>query len=502
MSELLSPDVSNFLAKEERIRTTGIPIAEKFPLPSRDQIPDELFSIVDVVKGISSTWNPVEIYTADADSIAVEQPKVFEAYDRDEEYNPVLTYSYANGMDLTTSRQALMEQLHILRCFGKESTPDKQESAGKHTLSRVSRLFRAALYFKIKDDLATCDLVDGIKEKDDRKISAALKFKYSGTDDALLGLAEGIFNGLASEKIAEAATDQPEQTGLLTSEQKTFIKSMKINSSGIKGAFEWALNEYGILSTKENPRGYKVKIDRNATGIDVRDKSVEGPTVFIPEDREVTGKYLLELIAHEIERHAVQSCNGSEMFIVGGGRLKIDEEGQYEGLGLRGEEELVGKLFGESSGPAPYYSLAAKKAEDGASFFEVFKEQVERRLRVALKKPLGSKLPEEIDIKILDTAKKNAWTTTYRVMRGHIDMANTHNFAMSKDIGYLRGYQIDSQLKEHGYGYLNEAAIIATGGLQLLAELDIYEDMLPIKFKDVATKYCMEILIPQMERTA
>lgn len=486
MTEHLAPDVANFLAKEQRIATDGLPIPEKLALPSHEQIPQELLSLAEQIIGITGTWNPVEIYTADGDSRDAEKAKLFDAYDNGEEYNPILTYSYAESLDLSESRGQLKGLLHTIRGFAPEGN------------DRATRLFRAALYFKLKDDLATCDLVDGIKAKDEAQIAAALKMKYPGTDGSLLALAEQVFEGLATEKPADT-----ENKGLLTPDQKQFLSDMKIKADGIKSAFEWALSEYGILWTEENPRGYKVKIDKNASGIDVRDKSSEGPTVFIPEDREMDGKKLLELIAHEIERHAVQSVNGWEMFMVGGGPLKTDSEDYYEGLGLRGEAELDAKLFGEEdSGPLPYYTFATKRAEEGASFYEIFRDQVERRLRVSLKKPLGTELPIDIDKKKLDAAKRNAWTDTYRVMRGHTDMTNAQKYAMPKDIGYLRGFQIDKQLKEQGFGFLNEAAVIASGGLQLMAEVELSEDKLPIQFKDVATKYCFEVLLPQMETVA
>lgn len=485
MAEYLAPDVANFLAKEHRILWSGSPILEKLPLPSREQIPQELLATAEALKRISGTWNPVEIYTADADSINTERQKVFESYDRSEEYNPELTYSYANSLELSEARGLIGDLLHTVRTFAPED--------------RISRLFRTALYFKLKDDIATCDLVDGIKTKDETKIATALRTKYPGTDESLLAFAQETYD----RATREGDPDDAEGEGILTPEQKAFVKGMKFDAQGIKGAFEWALSEYGILWTEENPHGFKVKIDRNATGIDVRDKSADGPTVFIPEDREMNGKTLLGLIAHEIERHAVQSMNGQVLFEVGGGALKIDNEQLYEGLGLRGEGDMDKKLFGiENSGPRPYYPLAVKMAEDGASFYQIFCDQVEKRLRVAFKAPVGTDLPATIDPKKLDAAKRNAWLTTYRVMRGHTDMSNANKYAMAKDLGYMRGFQIDEQLKENGVGFLNESAVVASGGLQLLAELDLTEDKLPYPFKDVATKYCMEVMLPQMETAA
>ncbi len=501
MAETLAPDVANFIAKEQRIVNSGKPIPEKLSIPSYEQIPLELRGIAERIEHISGSWNPVEIYTADASKREEEEKKVSEAFDRGEEYNPSFTYSYASGLNLSSARQLLHQELSNLRHFGEKKAAGKTKHGGRLTLDRTARLFRSALYFKIKDDLATCDLVDGIKNKDDEKISVALKQKYPGTEPTLMTLAEQIYEKATREGDPEENMGQ----GLLTPQQAEFIKNMQFDAEGIKNAFEWLLKDYGIFYSPQNPDGFKVKVDKNASGIDVRDKSAEGPTVFIPEKRKVNGVKLLGLMAHEIERHAVQSVNGRKLFRLGGGALKIDNEQLYEGLGLRGETDINKKLFGiQDAGPRPYYPFAVKLAEEGASFFKIYSDQVERRLRVALKKPVGTGLPsnENINPAVLDKAKKNAWDTTYRVMRGHTDTKNTKKFAMAKDLGYLRGYQIDRQLREKGIGHLNEAGIIASGGLQYLAEFQLTPDRLPHPFKDATTRYCMEVMLPQIETAA
>lgn len=85
-------------------------------------------------------------------------------------------------------------------------------------------------------------------------------------------------------------------------------------------------------------------------------------------------------------------------------------------------------------------------------------------------------------------------------MRGHIDTTNNSSFAMAKDLCYIRGWLLDRQLREKGLGHLNEAAIIARGGLQLLAEFRLSESDLPLPYRDVATKYWQKVLKPQLSR--
>jgi hypothetical protein len=117
-----------------------------------------------------------------------------------------------------------------------------------------------------------------------------------------------------------------------------------------------------------------------------------------------------------------------------------------------------------------------------------------------LKRPLGSVLPEDtgIDKEKMDKIKRNAWRTTYRIMRGHTDMTNPKKFAMAKDLGYLRGYQMDKQLRDNDLGYINEEGVIASGGLTMLAEMKLPKDHLPHPFRNVTQKYWEEVLRPQM----
>ncbi|MDQ6662327.1 MAG: hypothetical protein M3Z24_15355, partial [Chloroflexota bacterium] len=135
-------------------------------------------------------------------------------------------------------------------------------------------------------------------------------------------------------------------------------------------------------------------------------------------------------------------------------------------------------------------------AERGRPFYDIFRNQLNMRLRVALKKLPSENLPyyHEVEEKILNEAIDRAWVITYRIMRGHVDTTNPCGFAMAKDLAYLWGYIIDKQLIEMGIGYINEAAIMASGGLQLLAEFSLTEDSLPLPYQDVATKYVKKIL--------
>ena len=503
MSEFPVADIAQYLDKRQTIGLEGKPIPEQVDIPRIERLPRGLVEIAENVARISGTWNPVEIYTADADSIASEQQKLFDSYDAGVEYNPQFKYSYAEGMDMMMGRKRLIQQMHKLRQFGEKKKHFWQKSGklgGKQTLDRGTRLFRTALYYKIKDDLATCELVDGIKTKNEARIGQALHQKYPGTDQSLYDMAIAEYTRMTFRGDADEDVEKTGE-GLLSDREVSFLKDKQLTSQEVAEAFKWALSQYGILRTVSNGKGYMVKVSKEATSIDVRSKSNYGTTVFIPQDRTMSAYELLPLIAHEIEGHARQEANGEETFLLGGGRLKIDNEQLYEGLGLRYEFEAKEELYGEKDpSPSPYYTLAVKMAEDGASFSQIFRDQVDKRVRVHLKRPLGSQLPEDLQIEKdkLDKIKRNAWRTTYRIMRGHTDMSNPQKFAMAKDLGYLRGFQMDKQLRDNDLGFINEEGVIASGGLTMLAEMKLSEDQLPHPFRNVTKQYWKEVLKPQM----
>lgn len=74
---------------------------------------------------------------------------------------------------------------------------------------------------------------------------------------------------------------------------------------------------------------------------------------------------------------------------------------------------------------------------------------------------------------------------------------------MAKDLSYLHGWiKIkDRELRANNYGFINEAAILAPGGLAMLAEYKISPKDLPIPDRDIAKEYWEEVLKPQMQTT-
>ncbi len=482
-AENFSPQVEALL--ENKKITDG---AEQ-PLELNPELfPKELLIIAEKLQELTQTWNPVEFVTASKESIRREKAIFMESYQADQEYNPQFDYPGVANLDINTQevRQQLEEMLHQVRVFP--------------TTSEQDRLARTVLYFKIKDDIATIDIFEGIRNRDEKQIKAGMTAKYAGTDHFLVAVAEKLYK----EKCQDSENNLVESQSLLSQEDQELLTNFIADAAAQKKAYDWMLQQYGVMRSENNPQGFKVVISSQVTSTDVRDKSAEPMTIYIPEDKQTTGKELVKLLAHEIEAHVRQSMNGLK-YVVGGGSLKVDDETLYEGLAKRNDETLARELFGDESGiPLPFYTLAIKKAETGASFVEIFTDQVERRLHVELKidPQTAINFENEAVQQQMEKVMSGAWMTTYRVMRGHIDTSNPEGFAFAKDLAYLRGWLIDKQLTERGLGHLNEAAILQTNALPLMGRFRLAEQDLPFPYHELAKKYCLEVLLPELKAKA
>lgn len=466
------PEIDSFLRRGKSVRKLKVPTLKDLPEPLREA--------AEAIAGITGSWNPVEIYTAEPRGRQQEKQKFLHSFHRGRVYQPSFHYDYAESFALGDSRDTLCSLLETVRRYKAQE--------------RVWSFIRATLFHKIKDDLATCDLVEGIQQKDEGLIAKAVQYKYPGVDPVVLQFAEKDWESYADHD-KKFAVSEP---GLLHDAEKEYLRHLIFDAGGMKEAFEWALAEYGILRVGKRKDGYQVMVDRRATAIDVRDKSVHGPTVFIPEHARETGEDLLALMAHEIEGHARQSWNGEQFLLFGGGPLKIDDETLYEGLAMRYEHSFRQRYFGTEGEHhyLDYYVFAVHRAERGGSFHDVFVDQLERRLRILLRIPRTAAFShaQVRHSELYSAAEAAAWGTAYRVMRGHVDMRNPLSFAMAKDLAYFRGWLLDHQLRESGHGHINEIAVSTIGQLRVLAEFAIDEADLPCPYKDVASVYMRRLL--------
>jgi hypothetical protein len=470
-----SPEVKKYVDA-----VTGAIGAKRAELASvLSDVPAELTEIVERLEKLTGTWNPVELYTAD--NMDTEKAAFIDAFKRGEDFVPTFDYADAASFDVETVRPALDALRARAMALPKGNDRD--------------RLARVALVAKIDDDLATCDIAEGMKTGNDALVKRGCRAKYPGGDARLTAFATETFAQLL-------ATPPPDVPSLLADDEKDYLKKRRMSTEEQAEAFTWALKKLGIYREQgAEGDGFQVIIDEKATALDVRDKSKRGATVVIPVKRDgtMTADELCALIEHEIGAHARQAVNGKRLFKIGGGALRKDDETLYEGLAIRYEWEFMEKQFGKvrhDMDLSTLYVFAVDIAEKGGTFREVFENQLERRVRLKLKIPVDLPVPakEDMDEKEYDECLGKAWRTTYRVMRGHTDATNKEGFAMTKDLAYLRGWLMDRQLLEAGQGHANEAAIMSTEGLQTLATMEFTPEDVPVKYEPIGEEYMKMLL--------
>ena len=436
------------------------------------------------INSITRTWNPVEIVTPDSESSEREKKRFINAFLDGKSYTPTFDYTYAHSLNLQDDRVRLLKIGLQLDAFESLNTIDK------FTLSIARK--------KVIEEIATCDLVEGIQSKNEKQIAASMRVKYAMMDESLWAYAQTVYKEKTKRKLKKI----PGQSLIDTSDY-TMLKNKWFDAEDLKVAFEWVLSKYKILKNSTTNHGYTVVISDEVTDIDVRDKSMLGPAIFIPKDKRVKGKTLLALVGHEIEGHARQSINGAHLWGMECSSIKTDDETAYEGLAKRNDEDLDWKLYGHRTGaPLPYFIYGIKRAEEGWSFTQIFKEQLDLRLHMKCRVPWN----ESIDYKHIDEAvmenalsgQYGAYRNTYRVMRGHTDMSNHEAYAFPKDAGYLRGWLLDKQLIKMGFGHFNEMAIIDYRLLPHLVKFDVRACHIPLPYKDYATEYWQTVLKPQL----
>lgn len=449
-------------------------------------VPAELAEIVENLERLTGSWNPVELYTAD--NMDTEKATFIDAFKRGENYVPSFRYADAASFNVDAVRPAL-EALRV-RVMAAGTGNDRD------------RLARISVIAKIDDDVATCDIAEGMKTGNDVLVKRGCRAKYPGGDAELTAFATETFAQLLS-------SPPPDVPSLLTEEEKEYLKKREMSPEEQAEAFTWALKKLGIYREPgADGEGFQVIIDEKATALDVRDKSKRGATVVIPTKRDgtMTADDLCALIEHEIGAHARQAVNGKRLFTLGGGALRKDDETLYEGLAIRYEWEFMEKYFGKvrhDMDLSTLYVFAVDIAESGGTFRDVFMDQLERRIRLKLKIPVDMPVPakEDIDGAAYEECLGKAWRTTYRVMRGHTDTTNAEGFAMTKDLAYLRGWLMDQQLLKAGQGHANEAAIMSTEGLQSLAAMRFTPEDVPVKYAPIGEEY-MRILLAERSKAA
>ena len=257
--------------------------------------------------------------------------------------------------------------------------------------------------------------------------------------------------------------------------EKRKLKAMTFDAKEISEYFEKTLEFYGIDS-------WAIDISSRYTSIDVRTRNSTGkPTICIPEDREVDGLKLLELVGHEIESHLRSVENSRFLFrnILGLDSplyplavvlAKSDDELLDEGQAKLSDVHINGS----SAMPMPYYTVAIDQARRGHNFRDVAETIFGLRIKN------GESVEE---------AAKMSWINTYRVFRGCTDTSTSNFYAYTKDYIYFSGYNI---AKDIDPSYLPFASM-GIDEIRKLANLGLI-DLVKYKNRDAVKALKAELL--------
>jgi len=157
------------------------------------------------------------------------------------------------------------------------------------------------------------------------------------------------------------------------SKLEKILKKNKFNAQEIKKYFELALTK-----TELKHSGYKVVISDNVSTIKIGDNSprYNHPVVLIPHDRELNGITLLQLIAHEIGRHATANFYHKKQGFVGevGRNWSIFSEGMAKKSEIKIKKIILGNSYADSEIDfSIYYILAMEKIKNGWNFSKVYR---------------------------------------------------------------------------------------------------------------------------------
>ncbi|MCK4891753.1 MAG: DUF1704 domain-containing protein, partial [Candidatus Pacebacteria bacterium] len=278
---------------------------------------------------------------------------------------------------------------------------------------------------------AKANFLKELKLKNFKKAFEFSKIIYGDIDEELFDKA----NKAYKEKL-RFLKNRPEKSTL---EKK--LEKASFNAIEVKKYFELALKKSGL---KNN---YKVLIDDkiNSVKINEKDPKHNCPVISIPSTIEVNGIRLMQLIAHEIGKHATTNYHHKRQGLV----TEIGKNWNIynEGLAKKSENEIK-KIMLDSfymdleTDFSMYYILAIEKIKKGWNFNKVYKYIYNKYYKEDLcdcnyysKKNLNKKkaIKKDCEKKSIDISKK----ICMRVFRG-FDLKEGGMY-FSKDKVYFEG---------------------------------------------------------------
>ncbi|MCK4651369.1 DUF1704 domain-containing protein [Candidatus Babeliales bacterium] len=340
-------------------------------------------------------------------------------------YCPIFTYPEIEKIDIKNIDTVILK-------LGAIKERVKKESICKDVYKIISEFLEIAE--------AKANFLKELKLKNFKKAFEFSKVIYGDVDKELCDKA----NKAYKEKLKFLKS----RLGKSKLEKK--LEKTNFNAIKVKKYFELALEK------NELKNNYKILIDDKINSVKINEKDPEYncSVISIPSTIEVNGIRLMQLIAHEIGKHATTNYHHKKQGLV----IEIGRNWNVynEGLAKKNENDIkkimLGNLYMDSEMDfSMYYVLAIEKIKKGWNFNKVYKYIYNKCYKENLydcgyynKKNSGRKraMKKDCEKKSIDTSKK----ICMRVFRGFDPKKGGMYFP--KDRIYFEGAIMVQELKK------------------------------------------------------
>ncbi len=266
----------------------------------------------------------------------------------DSEYCPTFTYPEIEKIDIKNINT-------VISRLGKINERVKKEC--------INNDIRKIIFELLKLTEAKVSFLKELKLKNFKKAFEFSKIIYGDINEKLCDRA----NKAYKRKI-NFLKNRPDKSTLEKKLEKT-----NFNASKIKKYFELALIKAGLKYSR-----YKVLIDNNISSVKIidEDPKYNCPVILIPSEIKVNAIRLMQLISHEIGKHATTNYFHKKQGLVAeiGRGWNIYNEGLAKENENRIKKTMLGKFYRDTEIDfSMYYILAIEKIKKGCNFNKVYK---------------------------------------------------------------------------------------------------------------------------------
>lgn len=400
----------------------------------REAYTPSLREALEALAEVANKLNVVELVTAINHN--TERDKWLEQAERGIFTTPELHYN----------RELLEQVLQVQAALDEKITPMFTALHNELATSPAGEALAKLAQLRLTGVRMILQMADAMLDGDAERASAAMLWCYGLPESEVVEAARAAIE----ERKAGRFVRQPEPR--LSVEEQERLRAIKLDAEAIRKVFLWAAEEYGFAGTRP------IVISDQATAIDVRDVSSEGPIVVIPADQTSTALQIAPLTVHEVGCHWRGSENMKLILpLMGGGTLKPVDELVYEGDAVwqAYQVDLENQGFVKETRRL-YYPIAINYAfSKRASFAETARMLYET---------------VRFDGEPAEETLKDVWRVVYRTYRGNPQMDRQIGYVFSKDRAYYAGRLLAAELHKVGLGYLMDYSTLAMRDLDILTE--------------------------------